>query len=240
MIRQSFFAAIRSMPGRALLVGTALALSGCQWTPGDGAATGDAPAAVARSAQAGPPPTRMGVARGAVIVAGPRGYCIDRAASTDRGGASALVVMSGCRGLGGGLFGPRAAHPVVFTAAVSAGGRALPFEAAAADLATYFSSATGRGALSRAGRADTVRVLESMARDGAFFLYLSDAAPFDWGAVQPDYWRALLMVGGRTVTVSVLAPPAAPLSRDDGLALLDNFLAAMRQATQEAGLKPAG
>lgn len=189
----------------------------------------------------GPPPRRMAVAQGAVVIAGPRGYCIDRVASRDRrGGRAALTVLSDCRGLGAGPFSPRPAHPAVLTAAVAAPGRGLPVEAAAADLAAYFRSATGRAALSRVGKADTVSVLEALAADGAFYLHLTDAAPFAWGAVQPDYWRGLLMAGGRTVTVSVLSPPGSTLTRDQGLDLLRDFVAALRAATAEAGLKPPG
>jgi len=219
----------------ALLAGVA----GCQMAPGS-APGPDAPRAERTSRHDGPPPARMAVAQGAVIIAGPKGFCIDRDASQDRRIGAALTVLSDCRGLGGGLFAPRPAHPAVLTAAVAAAGRGLPIDAAAPDLAAYFASRTGRAALSRAGKAETVNVLESLSSDGAFYLHLTDVAPFGWGAVQPDYWRALLMAGGRTVTVSVLASPEAPLSRDDGLALLREFVAALRAATQELGVKPAG
>jgi len=224
----------------ALLV---VGIAGCKLVPGGAAVSpegGAEPRAmVQRSGHDGPPPARMAVARGAVVIAGPKGFCIDRDASLDRGGDAALAVLSSCRGLGAGLFAPRPAQPAVLTAAVAAAGRGLPVEAAARDLDTYFASRTGRAALSRAGKADTVTVLESQAAEGAFYLHLTDSAPFGWGAVQPDYWRALLMAGGRTVTVSVLASPEAPLSRDDGLTLLRGFVAALRAATAEAGVKPA-
>lgn len=215
----------------------ALGLSACQMAPG-----ASAPPAGADTRQGfdGPPPARMGVARGAVIVAGPRGFCIDRAASQDRSGQAALTVLSSCGALGAGFFAPRPAHPAVLTAAVAAPGRGLPVVAAAPELAAFFASAPGRAALSRNGKAETVGVLESLTLDDALLLHLTDTAPFAWGAVQPDYWRALLMVGGRTVTLSVLTPPDAALSRDDGLALLRDFMQALRAATAEAGVKPAG
>lgn len=182
----------------------------------------------------GPPPARMGVAHGAVVVAGPRGFCIDREVSQDVRGAQALTVLSACRGLGAGVFGPAPAHAAVLTAAVAPPGRLIDVQAAEGGLVAYFQSTRGRAALSRSGRAETVRLQEGFAENGAFFLHLTDSAPFVWGAVQPDYWRALLETGGRMVTVAVLAQPGSPLTRDQGLDLLRDFIAATRAATAQA------
>ncbi len=206
--------------------GAALALAACQMDP----AGGDTPP----SRFSGPPPARMGVAHGAVVVAGPRGFCIDREVSQDARGAQALTVLSACRGLGAGVFGPAPVHPAVLTAAVAPPGRLIDVQAAEGGLVAYFQSTRGRAALSRSGRADTVRLQEGFAEDGAFFLHLTDSAPFAWGAVQPDYWRALLETGGRMVTVAVLAQPGSPLTRDQGLAVLRDFIAATRNATAQA------
>ena len=209
---------------KGLIAAAALmALAACQVTD---------PAPVSRFSD--PPPTRMGVANGQVIVAGPRGFCIDREVSRDARGAAALTVLSSCRGLGAGMFGPAPPHPAVLTAAVAPEGRQIDVEAAAAGLGAYFLSDRGRAALSRSGRAATVQVQEHFAEDGAYLLYLADSTPFSWGAVQPDYWRALLQVGGRMVTVSVLAVPEVPLSRDLGLALLRDFISALRVSTANA------
>lgn len=191
------------------------------------------------SAFSGPPPTRMAVAQGAVIVAGPRGYCIDREASRDGGGQSALTVLSPCRQLGGGPFAPRPEHDAVLTAAVAPNERVLEMETVGAALADFFASEPGRAALSRSGVAATVAVQESFAEDGAWFLHLSDGAPFAWGAVQAEYWRALLPAGGRMVTLAVLTLPDAPLTRDTGLALLRDFVRALRDSTP-AGQNTAG
>ncbi len=214
---------------KALLAAALVALAACRMTEGGG--EGFAFAAKPFSRFAGPPPARMAVAGGSVIVAGPRGFCIDRDASRDAIGASALTVLSACRELGGGMFAPAPTHPAVLTAAVAPGGRLIDVAAAEAGLAAYFASPRGRAALSRSGHAETVEIRESLAEDGVFLLYLTDRAPFSWGAVQPDYWRALLQTGGRMVTVAVLGLPDSPLARDDGLALLREFVAALRIST---------
>lgn len=206
----------------------ALGLAGC----GLGLTPAEEPGATA--AGAGPPPSRMGVAGGAIIIAGPKGYCIDRGASRDSGGAAALTVLSGCRQLGGALFGPRPAHPAVLTAAVAGDGMLVDVEAAAPELARFFADTPGRAALSRSGAAETVALQESFAEQGVFYLHLTDSAPFSWGAVQPGYWRALLQAGGRMVTLSVLTRTDAPLDRDQGLALLRDFAGAVRAATPAA------
>lgn len=222
------------MIARRLGLGLVLlaALAGCRLENPDGTA--------ADQAAATPPPARMGVAQGAVVVAGPRGFCIDRAASSDRQGGAALVVLSSCRALGAGLFAPGPAHPAVLTAAIAAPGRGGPGAVSAAALAAFTRSEPGRRALSRAGKANTVEVLETLAGGDAFLIRLSDSAPFAWGAVQPDYWRGVLAVGGRTVTVSVLALPETPLGRDEGLLLLQDFVVALRAATQDLGRKDPG
>ena len=209
------------------LMAASLALAACQMSDGS---TG----AAMLSRFTDPPPARMGVAQGSVIVAGPKGFCIDRDVSQDTGGATALTVLSACRGLGAGMFTPMPAHPAVLTAAVASKGRLIEVEGAAPALTAYFASARGRAALSRSGKAETVAVQESFAEDGAFLLHLSDRAPFSWGTVEPDYWRALLQAGGRMVTVSVLSLPDAPLDRDEGLALLREFIASLRNATAKA------
>lgn len=226
----------QNRPGLLALLALVAGLSGC--APGSGSgASPDADGAATRQ-PASAPPTRMAVASGAVVVEGPRGFCIDRDASRDRGGNAALVVLSPCRALGAGLFGPRPAHPALLTAAIAPQGRASAGPVAATALAAFAASRPGRAALSRVGKAETVTILESLAGADSFLLHIADTAPFAWGAVQPEYWRGVLTVGGRTVTVSVLALPETALSRDQGLALLTDFVTTMRAATAEYG-KPA-
>lgn len=220
------------VPGR-LAVAALCLLAGCTLGEPDAGQRPD------ESRFPGPPPSRMAVAQGAVIVAGPRGYCIDREASRDGGGAAALTVLSPCRQLGGGPFGPRPDHSAVLTAAVAPDDRTLDIAAAGTALAGFFASDAGRAALSRSGAAATVAVQESFAEGDAWLLHLSDTAPFAWGAVQAEYWRALLPAGGRMVTLAVLTLPEAPLTREAGLALLRDFVAALRDSTP-AGQNTAG
>lgn len=180
------------------------------------------------------PPARMGVAEGAVVIAGPKGFCIDRDVSQDASGQHALTVLSACRELGAGLFGPKAAHPAVLTAAVAPPGPQIPIATSEAQLKSYFTSERGLRGLSRNGLSGSVTLLEQFVEGDVFFLHLTDSAPFAWGKVQPDYWRALFPAGGRMVTAAVLAVPGQPLGRTEGLSLLREFVTATRLASPAA------
>ena len=188
----------------------------------------------ARSGREGPPPSRMAVAGGEIVIAGPKGFCIDRAASRDQGGQRGLSVLSSCRVLGAPGHGPDPAAKVVLTAVVAAQPGEILVGPAAPDLTRFFQSSRGRAALSRSGRAATVTLKETATDRDAYLMYLTDTAGFAWGRVQPDYWRALLPLGGRMVTLSVLGLPDGPIGRDEGLELLRGFIAATQNATHSA------
>ncbi|RRH76844.1 hypothetical protein [Falsigemmobacter faecalis] len=206
----------RAAAGTAL----ALALSGCQMT--------SAPGPEKQSRFSGPPPSKMAVAGGQLIVSGPRGYCIDRESSRDDAGAAALVVLSPCRGLGAGLFAERAAHEAVMTAAVGARpmvaepGRLLPA------MQAFAATDQGLAALSRSGAAQNIQVRHIFAEGDVVYMRLTDRGQFAWGIVQPDYWRAVVPAGGRMLSLSVLALPQSPLSDSDGLRLLRDFVATVQ------------
>ena len=181
----------------------------------------------------------MALAQGRVIVAGPRGFCIDRAASQERSKAPSLVVLANCSALGAGLFAPRPAASAILTATVSPTPGPGALDQAGPALGAYFGSDRGRAALSRAGDPGSVQVLDSTLEDGAFVMHLRDTAPFPGGAVDPDYWRAILDAGGRMVTVSVYTAPERALSPEAGKALLRDYVTSLRQATAK-GLGSGG
>lgn len=213
-----------------------VALAACRGDPVTMMAAAPGDAGMLANRTDGPPPRLMAVAGQRLVIAGPKGFCIDRDASRDPQGKSALVVLSDCRGLGAGLFAPRPAFPALLTAAVAQAAAARkPTQEA---LAAFLVTAQGRAVLSRVGRADTVTVHEALPEDGVLFLHLSDSAPFSWGPVAPPYWRAMLELDGRMVTMSVLAFPGTPPDRDEALTLLREFVSATQDATVRLG-KPA-
>lgn len=182
----------------------------------------------AASRFAGPPPSKMSVAGGMLIVSGPEGFCIDREASREEVGGSALVMLAPCQALGSARSGPVASHNAVITAAVAAHPRVVDVGQIEPMLRHFFATAEGRATLSRSGKAASVTVHKSYVEDGTYYLYLRDTAPFKWGKVQPDYWRALLPAGGRMVTLSAFALPDAPIDEASSRVLLKGFVDAVK------------
>lgn len=198
-----------SLPGRrAFALAALLALAACEGGLSFGA------------------PAEVTVAGGAVTVAGPAGYCVDRGLSRT-GGSEAVVVLGSCA-----AFSPLAARPpgtpAVLTATVSAEAAAAPEPG---DLERFLRSPQGRAAISRAGRAETVEILSARREQGVLLLHIRDeSAGAEGPATDPAYWRAVFGLSGRLVTATVLAFADRPLSRDQGFRLLDAFVDRLRAA----------
>lgn len=157
-----------------------------------------------------------GVEVGGLRIAAPFGYCVDE---TTGGGAIALI---------GRCAGQVARPPAVMTVVVGAPGTGGVVAGNGPALAAYFTSAAGRAALARSGQARDVTVLEALGSGDAFLIRLSDVSPGGQG--QAEIWRAVLGLQGRLVTLTVNGTAAAPLTRDGGRALMEDFLQAMRTA----------
>jgi hypothetical protein len=206
--------------GAALLV--ALTLSACVegMVP-----TGSAPRAIA-------------VAGGAVVATGPAGYCVDRTAARD-GGDGAFVLFGTCAALSGSAAAGQPGKPAVLTASVAPGAAdEAAFVASFPAMARFFGSDPGRAALSRSGKAATVRVGAVSSRDGVLYLSVTDAAAGQGKAVEPDYWRAILLARGHLVTLSVMSLADRPLTSAEKRQILDAFVSRMRAAN--AGPAAAG
>ncbi|NJM81866.1 MAG: cation transport ATPase, partial [Tabrizicola sp.] len=113
--------------------------------------------------------------------------------------------------------------PAVITATVGTAGSAAILASAPGQLAAFFASPEGRATLSRTGDADEVTMLEILASDDALVLHLTDRAV-------GEYWRAVLGLRGRLVTLAVTPPAGLPLSPAEGRRLLDRSISAMRAA----------
>ncbi len=176
----------------------------------------------------------MAVSDGAVTVAGPAGYCIDRTASRD-GADGAFVLFGTCAALSGGRGAAQPARPAVLTASVSRGAPedgSLPDSFAS--MTAFFRSAPGRAALSRSGRADTVEVAEAVRAGDVLYLRLNDRSAATGQAVEPEYWRAILALRGRMVTLSALGLSDRPLSSAEKRRVLEAMVARMRASNAGA------
>lgn len=162
---------------------------------------------------------------GAVTAVAPAGYCIAPAAG-QRGEDNAVVLMGRCRA-------GTEASPAMLTLSVGAAGSAGAMTAGGEALAAYFTSDPGRAALSRDGRAGNVVVLEAVSAGDAFLLHVRDREV-------GDYWRAILGLRGRLVTLSVAGPEGQPLEADKGRRLLDAAVVALRRANANPAATVAG
>ena len=178
-----------------------LLLSGCQMELGGFAAPGQTKA--------------ISVLGGAMTVAAPSGYCVDkRSARSQVDGA--VVLMGRCNG---GSNHPAAVISVTIGEAGSAG---IVADGGTA-LAAFFQTSGGRAALSRTDSADSVKIVQAASSDGVFALRIVEAGV-------GDYWRAIFGLSGRLVTLSVQGPTGSKLDPVTGRALLAASLAAMRKA----------
>ncbi|MDE3028815.1 MAG: hypothetical protein KGH84_10490 [Paracoccaceae bacterium] len=184
-------------------------------------------------------PQTMSVADGAVVIAGPTGFCVDPDASHDNA-TGAFVLLGSCASI---AQSAQAGHPTiraVLTAAVSAGSHGATIASNEKKLASFFRAPQGRAALSRSGKASTVKVLSSGVRNGVFMIHARDVSAFPGQSVSPDYWRALFDLNGHIVTLSVIGVPQAPFTDRAALSTLQAFVQQTRAASQHATAAPAG
>jgi hypothetical protein len=157
------------------------------------------------------------VLNGALSFAVPSGYCVDRSASREKGD-SAVVIMGRCSDTA-------SVTAALITVAVGQGGSAGVMTAGGPALAAFFTSPQGRATLSRDGRARDIRVIEAIGAGDALLLHLTDREV-------GEYWRGVVGVKGRLVTVSATGTPGVPLSPAEGRKLIDRLLAAMASANR--------
>ncbi|MEY4306010.1 MAG: hypothetical protein RIT52_2185 [Pseudomonadota bacterium] len=155
------------------------------------------------------------VLQGAMTISGPSGYCVDPSASRE-GDDRAIILMGRCSA-------STAVKPAVVTLSVGPAGSAGVMIAGGAELTKFFTSTQGRKTLAASGRARDVEVLEALSVGDAFLMRLQETD-------QPSYWRAVMGLRGRLVTISVQGSLAEPLAVEDGRVLIDKSIATMQRA----------
>ena len=152
---------------------------------------------------------------GAMQIGVPAGYCIDGGASREtRNGA--VILMGRCSN-------EVKAIPALVSVSIGQGGSAGVMTAGGPALAAFFGSRQGRATLSRDGRASDIRIIEALGAGDAFLLHLQDRS-------MGEYWRAVIGLKGRLVTISATGTADLPLVAKDGRKVLDATLDAMRRA----------
>jgi hypothetical protein len=157
---------------------------------------------------------------GEVRVRAPQFYCVDT--ETAQSVADTAVVLIGrCN-----ATGQVAAALVTVTVGrfASAGVMLASTEA----LRDFMASPAGRRVLSRSGRAEDVEVLESGVLDDQLMLHLNDR-------LAGEYWRAIIGIKGRLITISASGTEGVTLTPDAGRKLVEQTVDATRDANPANG-----
>lgn len=163
-------------------------------------------------------PAQVAVLDGAVTISGPAGYCVDSEA-TRESDIEAFVLLVRCR------VTLRSA-PVLSATVTGVPAPASDDPDTLRGLTTFLSTAPGRAQLSRTGDPRDVTVHQATYADNAIWMLIEDTgnpASFD-----QTYWRAILPIAGRIVTLSVLSAREHPVEAQSALAILRGFVMRMR------------
>lgn len=173
-----------------------------------------------------------------VTLRGPTGFCVDPQTSTHRP-SKAFVVFGNCAAIAGNDELPQPFVRAFATVTV------LPSESGATALADsgialeqFFTSSAGKAALSGNGDPDSVEILDSFLRNGAFFVHARDRSGGGLPGTDNTYWRGYFDVKSSLVAVSVLGLESAPLSSSEGLATLYDFANAILEDQQPGTQAP--
>ena len=102
---------------------------------------------------------------------------------------------------------------------------------ALARLLDFVRSPAGLAQLSRSGDPHDVELIEATQASGVLWLLIRDTDNPE--SFDETYWRAILPLAERVVTLSVLAAADHPYERESGLAILRGFVQRMREVNRD-------
>lgn len=167
-------------------------------------------------------PEQVSVSGKEVVIAGPHGFCVDPTETKDKV-KSAFVLLGSCAAISNVPIKPRPEIPAILMATVSAKTDSAPIATSMDALSRFFESDAGRAALSRDGKAETVEVIETLGRGGAFYIHARDSSTDTLTGAGAEYWRALFNVKGRIISASVVGLEKHPISTTEGFDTLGAF-----------------
>lgn len=160
-----------------------------------------------------------------MVIAGARGWCVDRSTTRARNEA-AVVVFGSCAALSRNALLPQPPVPGIVTVSVEkAAGDVPPSDA----LAAFFETPEGRAAIARDGRPDSVEIVETRQAGDALLMHAVDRSGWPRDAAE-DYWRAIFDIDGRFVTVSLVPLSDRPIPAGRGLAALEAQIRRLKRA----------
>ncbi len=172
----------------------------------------------------GAAPEKIALADGTVVEGAP-GWCVDTA-TTRTGGDPAVVVLGSCAALNDGE-GPAPDVQGILTVSVEETAGAAP---SSETIEAFFDTDAGRSVLARDGQAESISILEKKREDDLLFLRCADASTPP--GTDDDIWRALFVMEGRFVSVSLYGLEDQPIEPDLGLDVVSVQVEALRAANQ--------
>ncbi|PIE14149.1 MAG: hypothetical protein CSA70_03090 [Rhodobacterales bacterium] len=159
--------------------------------------------------------TELSLAKGRVVVKGPRGYCID-GGSVEQRNSGGFALLGSCEILTSGKSGA-SVEPAVMTVQVQPRGlqRNLP------DAATL------------AGVLASDKVLAREDGDGITVVHLEGGEDHGVAVGDPKYWRATIMINGHPVGLAVYGPKGSPVAGRHGRGLILGLAETLRAASPE-------
>lgn len=182
-------------------------------------------------------PEQISVSSKEVLIAGPHGFCIDPTQTKDKR-KSAFVLLGSCAAISNAAHLPEPDVPAILMATVSGETDSAPIALSIDALTRFFKTDAGRAALSRDGKAETVEVIETLSRGGAFYIHARDTSTDTLAGAGDEYWRALFNVKGRIVSVLVVGLEDFPISKSEGFNTLGAFADRIKTMNAVATVKP--
>jgi len=174
-----------------------------------------------------PAPKQIRVANNEVLIAGPKGFCIDPTETRDEGDR-AFVLLGSCAAIANVGGKPSPKIPAILTATVSRKSSSTPIAGSMQTLTDFFASDEGRAALSRDGKADTIEVIKTLDKNGVFYIHARDSSSDTLIGAGDEYWRALFDVHGRIISASVFGLKERPFPPNTGFGVLQGFTRRIR------------
>lgn len=166
---------------------------------------------------------------GAITIAGPQGYCVDR-----RAGRDGFVLLASCASVTRNANALRPLFPMLLTASATPEEEGeAPILQQLPQLDRFFASAPGLAALSRDGLAESVSLVGTSEHNGAFVIHSRHDSGGEIPGLGRDQWRALFNLNGHIVSASASVLVENPVSSDAGLANLLDFIAQIRTVSQK-------
>lgn len=133
---------------------------------------------------------------GDVVIAGPKGYCLDRSSVVDKAGG-AFALMASCHNLSGGKTG-NLVDTAVLTVTI------LPKRLGASQPSSQDLAVKG------------VKVFEHIDGDGLSLVHLAKGGNLLSKSLDEKYWRGGMLINGHIVGLAVYAPKNSKLAGRSG------------------------